>query len=61
MPENPKEVVTEETVCCGHKRCPTVRVFADGGAELLEDDGSRIVLDAAQAARVAELLGKAGR
>ena len=44
-----------------HKRCPRVRVFADGGAELLEDDGSRIVLDAAQAARVAELLGKAGR
>jgi len=45
-------------VCCGHKRCPTVRVFADGSAEITEDDGSRIVLDAAQRVRVAELLSK---
>lgn len=32
------KVVHEETMCCGYKRCPTVRVFEDGSAELTDDD-----------------------
>ena len=30
--------VHEETMCCGYKRCPTVRLFGDGSVELTDDD-----------------------
>jgi hypothetical protein len=36
MPE-PK-VVHEETMCCGYKRCPDVKIFDDGSVELTDDD-----------------------
>ena len=32
------KVVHEETMCCGYKKCPTVRVFEDGSVELLDND-----------------------
>jgi len=28
----------EETMCCGYKKCPTVRKFDDGSLELTDDD-----------------------
>lgn len=33
-----REVVHEETICCGFKRCPVIRVFNDGSMELSDDD-----------------------
>jgi hypothetical protein len=30
--------VHEETMCCGYKKCPTVRMFDDGSVELTDDD-----------------------
>jgi hypothetical protein len=33
-----KKVIHEETMCCGYKRCPTVRVFSDGSIEIADDD-----------------------
>lgn len=32
------ELVHEETICCGRKRCPTVRKFDDGSMEISDDD-----------------------
>jgi len=32
------KVVHEETMCCGFKKCPTVRVFEDGSVELRDDE-----------------------
>ena len=34
---DPKLVHTEE-MCCGYKKCPTVKIFEDGSAELTDDD-----------------------
>ena len=31
-------VIHEETMCCGFKRCPTIKVFDDGSVELADDD-----------------------
>jgi len=31
-------MVHQETLCCGFKRCPTVKVFEDGSIELTDDD-----------------------
>jgi hypothetical protein len=31
-------LVREETMCCGYKKCPTVRQFDDGSLELADDD-----------------------
>jgi len=28
----------EETMCCGYKRCPTIRVFEDGSVEITDND-----------------------
>jgi|HubBroStandDraft_1064217.scaffolds.fasta_scaffold139983_3 hypothetical protein len=33
-----KTVIREETMCCGYKKCPTLREFDDGSAELVDDD-----------------------
>jgi len=33
----PKVLHTEE-MCCGHKRCPVVKIFDDGSVELSDDD-----------------------
>jgi hypothetical protein len=32
------KTVHEETMCCGYKRCPAVKIFDDGSAELTDDD-----------------------
>lgn len=33
-----KKVIHEEAMCCGYKKCPVIRVFSDGSAELTDDD-----------------------
>lgn len=55
------KLIHEETMCCGFKRCPTVKVFDDGSIELTDNDffaGSvgkiKITPEAAQ--RLAELV-----
>jgi hypothetical protein len=58
---DPRKVVREETMCCGYKKCPRVRQFADGSVEISDDDieGSSvgtIRLKPEQARRLAELL-----
>lgn len=50
-------------MCCGAKRCPTVKVFDDGSMEISDNDteiGSvgTIKLSAAQVDRLAELAKK---
>lgn len=32
------DVIHEETMCCGFKRCPTVKIFDDGSMELTDND-----------------------
>ncbi|MGH3303686.1 MAG: hypothetical protein ACRDOK_18805 [Streptosporangiaceae bacterium] len=32
------EIVHQEQMCCGYKKCPTVKVFADGSVELSDND-----------------------
>jgi hypothetical protein len=32
------QLVHEETMCCGYRKCPRIRVFADGSIELSDDD-----------------------
>lgn len=33
-----EKVIHQETMCCGYKKCPSVKVFADGSMELRDDD-----------------------
>ena len=35
-----RKVIHEETMCCGYKKCPRVRVFSDGSIEVSDDDSS---------------------
>jgi len=58
---NGPQVVREETMCCGYKKCPRVRQFDDGSVELSDDDAEggsigTIRLKPEQARRLAELL-----
>jgi len=32
------KLIHQETMCCGYKRCPTVKVFEDGSIEIADDD-----------------------
>jgi len=32
------KMIHQETMCCGYKKCPTVKVFDDGSVELSDDD-----------------------
>jgi len=32
------KMVHQETMCCGSKRCPAIKVFEDGSVELRDDD-----------------------
>jgi len=55
------KLVHQETMCCGYKRCPTVKVFEDGSVELSDDDtelGSvgTVKLRPEAAARLVEVL-----
>jgi hypothetical protein len=57
------KVIHEETMCCGYKKCPSVKVFEDGSAELTDnnpEDGSvgTVKLTPEQAARFVKLLTK---
>ena len=31
-------VVHQETMCCGYKKCPTIKVFDDGSIEISDND-----------------------
>jgi hypothetical protein len=57
---NPK-VIHGETMCCGYKRCPKIRLFEDGSVELTDDDAEAgsvgiIKLRPAVAAHLLEVL-----
>lgn len=32
------KLIHQETMCCGYKRCPQVKVFDDGSVELSDND-----------------------
>lgn len=32
------KVIHTETMCCGYKKCPTIKVFEDGSIEISDDD-----------------------
>jgi len=32
------KLIHQETMCCGNKKCPTVKVFEDGSMEISDDD-----------------------
>lgn len=31
-------MIHQETMCCGYKKCPSIKVFDDGSIELSDDD-----------------------
>jgi hypothetical protein len=35
------KLVHQETMCCGYKKCPTVKVFEDGSIEISDDDAEQ--------------------
>ncbi len=54
------KIIHEETMCCGSKRCPTIKIFEDGSVELADDDTETgsvgiIKLRPEQVDRIAEL------
>lgn len=60
------KTIHQETLCCGQKRCPTVRTMDDGSMEISDDDeetGSvgTIKIRPEVVARLAELASKAKR
>jgi len=55
------KIVHKETMCCGYKKCPTVKVYDDGSVELTDDDAEvgsvgTVKLRPEAAARLVELL-----
>jgi len=52
-----KRVVSEETMCCGFKRCPTVKVYDDGSIDI-DDEGQHVEFNPEQATLLKALLGK---
>ena len=57
------KVIHQETMCCGYKKCPELKVFDDGSAEITDNDpetGSvgTIKLRPEAVARIVELLSK---
>lgn len=32
------KVIHQETMCCGYKKCPELKIFDDGSIELTDDD-----------------------
>ena len=54
------KIIHQETMCCGSKRCPAIKVFEDGSVELRDDDAETgsvgvIKLSPEQVDRIAEL------
>lgn len=57
------KIIRQETMCCGYKKCPTIKVFDDGSVELSDDDAEigsvgTIKLRPEAAVRFVELLMK---
>lgn len=57
------KLIHQETMCCGYKKCPEVKVFEDGSAEISDNDAElgsigTIKLRPEAAARLVELLSK---
>lgn len=53
------KLLHSETICCGHKRCPTVCFYEDGTLSIHDDvEGTftKVTFTAEQAARLRELL-----
>jgi hypothetical protein len=55
------KTIHEEKMCCGYKKCPTIKIFEDGSVELADDDpeiGSvgTVKLRPEVAARIVELI-----
>jgi hypothetical protein len=58
------KMIHQETMCCGYKKCPTVKVFDDGSVELSDDDAEigsvgTIKIRPEAAARLIEVLSSA--
>lgn len=54
------EIVHQETMCCGYKKCPTVTVFKDGSMSITDNDEEKgsvgtIRLAPEQVGRLAEI------
>lgn len=54
-------LVHEETMCCGYKKCPTLRQYDDGSVEISDDDAGggsvgTVRFQPEQARRLAALL-----
>jgi len=54
-------LIHQETMCCGYKKCPTVKVFEDGSVEISDDDAEigsvgTIKLKPETATRLVEIL-----
>ena len=57
------KLIQQETLCCGHKRCPVVQLFDDGSMRISDDDTEKnslgtIKLEPDQVARIVELVSK---
>jgi hypothetical protein len=57
------KLIHQETMCCGYKKCPSVKVFEDGSVEISDDDPEKgsvgtIKLEPEQFARLIELARK---
>jgi hypothetical protein len=57
------KAIHQETMCCGHKRCPTVTLFDDGSMRIYDNDSEKssvgdIKLEPEQVARLVELVNK---
>ena len=55
------KMIHEEEMCCGHAKCPTVKIFDDGSVTLTDNDAESgsvgtIKLKPEVAARLRELL-----
>lgn len=55
------KVILQETMCCGYRKCPTVKIFDDGSLEITDDDAEAgsvgtIKIRPESAARLLELL-----
>jgi hypothetical protein len=57
------KIIHQETMCCGFKRCPVIKMFDDGSIEISDNDPDNdsvgtIKLRPEVAARLADLLPK---
>lgn len=54
------KIIHQETMCCGRRRCPVVKLFDDGSMRISDDDTEQgsigdIKLEPEQVARIVEL------